>query len=89
MTGVLLQVKQVPQPKPQIPLKRSSARRRTEEELANFVAVPRFLGREMEVEDEGPFDPLDGQGEECSLYVVRGNYDDPYALFYRLCADNG
>jgi hypothetical protein len=29
-------------------------------------------------EDEGPFDPLDGQGEESSLYKVHQNYDDSY-----------
>jgi CDK-activating kinase assembly factor MAT1 len=60
-------------------LKRSSARRRTEEERFVAASMPRFGA--VEVEDEGPFDPLDGAGEESSLYVVRSEYDDPYALF--------
>lgn len=59
-------------------LKRSSARRRTEEERFVAASMPRFAG--VEVEDERPFDPLDGAGEESSLYVVRSEYDDPYAL---------
>jgi len=45
--------------------------------------VPKFVvvGRDgIEVEEEGPFDPLDGQGEESSLYIVRPDYDDPYVL---------
>ena len=48
--------------------------------------VPRFVGGRdgMEVEDEGPFDPLDGEGEESSLYVVRQDYDDPY-VFGNVC----
>jgi CDK-activating kinase assembly factor MAT1 len=57
-------------------LKRSSARRQNA-----GVGVPGvFIGTRMEdvEEDEGPFDPLDGEGEESSLYVVRESYDDTW-----------
>ena len=39
-----------------------------------------------DVEDDTPFDPLDGQGEESSLYIVRQDYDDSYVL--RGCVDD-
>lgn len=62
-------------------MKRSSARRRSEEEKLGYLGVSRFVGRDvMEVDEGGPFDPLDGQGEESSLYVVRQDYHDPYGL---------
>jgi len=61
-------------------LKRSSARRVTEENRIPPSLMNLGIGRieEVEMEDEGPFDPLDGQGEESSLYVVHQNYDDTY-----------
>ena len=65
-------------------LKRSSARRR-DEEIGRFSGVGTFgMARveSLEEEEDGPFDPLDGQGQESSLYTVRHNYDDPYHLFH-------
>lgn len=61
-------------------LKRSSARR-INEESSRFSAGRLNSGMMMEedeMEDERPFDPLDGQGEESSLYVVHQDYDDAY-----------
>jgi len=61
-------------------LKRSSARRINEE--SSRFAAGRFstgmMMEEDEMEDEGPFDPLDGQGEGSSLYIVHQDYDDAY-----------
>jgi hypothetical protein len=63
-------------------LKRSSARQQNEEIQISGVSCSALgMGiRSMEdvEEDEGPFDPLDGQGEESSLYKVHQNYDDTY-----------
>ena len=61
-------------------LKRSSARR-ISEESSRFTAGRISAGMRMEedeMEDEGPFDPLDGQGETSSLYVVHQDYEDAY-----------
>jgi CDK-activating kinase assembly factor MAT1 len=61
-------------------LKRSSARRVNVETRISSVSS---FGRMEEVEeDEGPFDPLGGEGEESSLYIVHQNYDDPYGLLF-------
>jgi CDK-activating kinase assembly factor MAT1 len=70
-------------------LKRSSARRFTEEHQNNrMLTSGGLLSLKMEdvdAEEEGPFDPLDGQGEESSLYTVHQNYDDAYvSLFDRV-----
>jgi CDK-activating kinase assembly factor MAT1 len=60
-------------------LKRSSARRRTEgEEVTRGWGLASLLIKEEEEEEEAAFDPLDGEGEESSLYIVRTHYDDPY-----------
>jgi CDK-activating kinase assembly factor MAT1 len=61
-------------------LKRSSARR-ISEETTRFTPGRTSFGTAMEdieMEDEGPFDPLGGEGEESSLYVVHQDYDDAY-----------
>jgi CDK-activating kinase assembly factor MAT1 len=59
-------------------LKRSSARRANGEQprINITLTIPRM--QDVGDEEEGPFDPLDGQGEESSLYVVHQSYDDPY-----------
>lgn len=59
-------------------LKRSSARRMLADNKFNSASVVNLgLGMTEDAEeDERPFDPLDGQGEESSLYVVRPDYDD-------------
>jgi CDK-activating kinase assembly factor MAT1 len=61
-------------------LKRSSARRFNEDSRLSSPSVLNLGLTSMEEveEDEGPFDPLAGQGEESSLYVVHQNYDDMY-----------
>jgi CDK-activating kinase assembly factor MAT1 len=63
-------------------LKRSSARRQNEEnKLGSSGNMLNFgIGgiEDVEAEEDGPFDPLDGQGKESSLYVVHHNYDDLY-----------
>ena len=62
-------------------LKRSSARRvKDEETRINPSLLNLGIGpvEDVDVEDEGPFDPLDGEGEESSLYVVQKDYDDAY-----------
>lgn len=63
-------------------LKRSSARRQNEENKLGGNILTFGIGsiEDDEDEDEGPFDPLDGQGKESSLYVVHHNYDDPYVI---------
>jgi len=63
-------------------LKRSSARRVNEVQQQQRINKTFAMHRMEDVgdEDEGPFDPLDGQGEESSLYVVHQNYDDSYDL---------
>ena len=53
-------------------LKRSSARRMNEERV---VAGQGGLGME---EEEGPFDPLGGEGRESSLYRVKSSYEDKW-----------
>ena len=61
-------------------LKRSSARR-INEESNRFTPGRINVGMRMnddEMEDDGPFDPLGGEGEESSLYVVHQDYDDAY-----------
>jgi len=59
-------------------LKRSSARRVNDEQqrITMTLTMPRM--EDLGDEEEGPFDPLDGQGKESSLYVVHQNYDDSY-----------
>jgi hypothetical protein len=59
-------------------LKRSSARRVNDEQqrISMTLTMPRM--EDGDEEEEGPFDPLDGQGEESSLYVVHQRYDDSY-----------
>jgi hypothetical protein len=42
------------------------------------VTIPLGRMEDIEMEDDRPFDPLEGQGEESALYVVRQNYDDSY-----------
>jgi CDK-activating kinase assembly factor MAT1 len=63
-------------------LKRSSARRVNDEIRAagNIINLGMVRLEDMEMEEEGPFDPLEGQGEESSLYVVRQNYEDSYVF---------
>ena len=59
-------------------LKRSSARRVNDEHqrISMTLTMPRM--EDVGDEEEGPFDPLDGQGEESSLYVVHQSYADSY-----------
>jgi CDK-activating kinase assembly factor MAT1 len=61
-------------------LKRSSARRQNDEIRMSGASTLTFgMGvgsMEDTEEDDGPFDPLDGQGEESSLYKVRQSYED-------------
>ena len=61
-------------------LKRSSARRVVEENSRGTVGSMLSLRMDDvdEEEESGPFDPLGGEGEESSLYVVHQNYDDSY-----------
>ena len=58
-------------------MKRSSARR-VPESTKVIGNKPSLRIEDVDAEEEGPFDPLDGQGEESSLYVVHQDYDDPY-----------
>jgi CDK-activating kinase assembly factor MAT1 len=74
-------------------LKRSSARRQNEEiriSGASSSALGMGIGSMEDVEeDEGPFDPLDGQGEESSLYKVHQNYDDSYVSLEAMLISDG
>jgi hypothetical protein len=63
-------------------LKRSSARRRDEERFTSGAGTYGMARMEDVEEEAGPFDPLDGQGEESSLYTVRHTYDEPYFHFW-------
>jgi len=62
-------------------LKRSSARRQNEENRISAPKIEFNFNRMDDDIDEGPFDPLAGEGKESSLYVVRQSYDDAYVLF--------
>jgi CDK-activating kinase assembly factor MAT1 len=62
-------------------LKRSSARRQNDEIRMSGASTLTFgMGvgsmEDTEEDDGQPFDPLDGQGEESSLYKVRQSYED-------------
>ena len=59
-------------------LKRSSARRQNEENKISASTINFNFNRIDEDIDDGPFDPLAGEGKESSLYVVRQNYDDAW-----------
>ena len=63
-------------------LKRSSARRQNEEQrlsVGGFTFPGMTIGGSMDVEeDEGPFDPLGGEGKESGLYRVKGTYEDKW-----------
>jgi len=60
-------------------LKRSSARRMNEERVvARQGGLVSFPGMGMEEEEEGPFDPLGGEGRESSLYRVKSSYEDKW-----------
>jgi len=60
-------------------LRRSSARRRVEgEEISRGRGMGRVQLVDEDEDEMVPFDPLDGEGEESSLYRVRQHYDDPY-----------
>ena len=63
-------------------LKRSSARRMNEERVVaghgGFVSFPGMGGGLGMEEEEGPFDPLGGEGRESSLYRVKSSYEDKW-----------
>lgn len=64
-------------------LKRSSARRQNEETrlsaaAGGFTFPGMATGSVQMEEEEGPFDPLGGEGKESGLYRVKTTYEDKW-----------